>query len=58
MFKKMFKSKTLKFNTLVPALAGLAMAFGIVVPAEVVSGILVVGNFILRFVTKAPISEK
>ena len=52
------KSKTLNFNVLVPALAGVLVAFDITVPPEVIVGILAIGNFILRLVTKVPISEK
>lgn len=52
------KSKTLNFNVLVPALTGVLAAFGVVVPPEVVVGILAVGNFLLRFITKVPLSEK
>ena len=55
---KLLKSKTLDFNILVPALAGIAVAFGIIIPPEVVAGILAIGNFALRFFTKVPLSEK
>jgi len=56
--KQVFKSKTVNFNVIVPALAGVAAACGYPVPAEVVAGVLAVGNFLLRFITKKPISEK
>ena len=56
--KQLAKSKTIDFNVLVSALAGLAAALGFPVPAEVVAGILAVGNFILRLITKEPISAK
>jgi len=52
------KSKTINFNVLVPAVVGIASAFGFTVPAEVVAGILAVGNFVLRFFTKEPLSAK
>lgn len=55
---KLLKSKTLNFNVLVPALAGVAVAFGITIPPEVVAGVLAIGNFILRFFTKVPLAEK
>jgi hypothetical protein len=52
------KSKTLNFNVFVPALAGVAVAFGITIPPEVIAGVLAIGNFLLRFVTKVPLAEK
>lgn len=52
------KSKTLNFNALVPALFGVLAAFEINVPPEVVVGVLAIGNFILRFFTEVPLSEK
>ena len=42
--KQVFKSKTVNFNVIVPALAGVAAACGYPVPAEVVAGILAVGS--------------
>jgi len=56
--KQLLKSKTLNFNVLVPALTGLLAAFGVVIPPEVVVGIFAIGNFILRFITKEPLSDK
>lgn len=53
-----FKSKTLNFNVLIPALAGVAVAFGITIPPEVIAGVLAIGNFILRFFTEKPLAEK
>jgi len=53
-----FKSKTINFNILVPAISGLLSVAGIQVPAEVVAGVLAVGNFILRFFTDRPLKEK
>ena len=55
---KLLKSKTLNFNLIVPALAAILAAFGIIVPPEVIVGVLAIGNFILRFITKVPLSEK
>jgi len=43
---------------MVPAVAGFLMAVGIDIPAEVVAGVLAIGNFVLRFFTKAPLAEK
>jgi len=57
-FKQMRKSKTLCFNTLVPAIAGAAIAFGIDIPTEVIAGTLAVGNFILRFFTNKSVKDK
>lgn len=58
MFKKLFRSKTIKFNTVVPAIGGLLMALGVEIPAEVATGVLAVGNFVLRLVTREPIVDK
>ena len=55
---KIFGSKTLNINAFIMALIGVAMAFGIEVPGEVSAGIVAVVNFILRFFTEKPISEK
>ena len=56
--KKLWKSKTLDFNVIVPALAGFCIAMGIDIPANVVAGVLAIGNFVLRFFTKTPLAEK
>lgn len=53
-----FKSKTINFNALVLALCGVSAAFGFEIPAEVSVGIVAIGNFILRFMTKEPLSDK
>ncbi len=55
---QVIKSKTLGFNTIVPAVAGLLFAFGIELPENVVVGIIAIGNYVLRFFTKAPVTEK
>ena len=56
--KQLARSNTVKFNTLIPALFVFLKAFEIEVPADVVTGILAIGNFLLRLVTKEPISSK
>lgn len=56
--KKLFKSKTINFNLLIPAIVGLLAAFGIAVPVEVATGILAIGNFILRLMTNEAITDK
>jgi hypothetical protein len=55
---KLFRSKTVNFNALVPAIAALATAIGYPIPENVIIGILAIGNFVLRMVTDKPISEK
>ena len=55
---KLFKSKTINFNLLVPAVIGILSAFGVAVPVEVATGVLALGNFILRFATKEAIADK
>ena len=56
--KKLLKSKTLDFNVLVPAIYAFLTAIGIVIPEDVVIGILAIGNFILRLFTNKPLAEK
>lgn len=56
--KKVLKSKTINFNAAGAAIFALLSAFGIDVPADVVAAIGVIGNIILRFITKEPISAK
>ena len=56
--KKLFKSKTIDFNILVPAIWVFLGSIGVDIPEDVMIGILAIGNFILRFFTKKPISEK
>ena len=53
-----FKSKTIDFNLIVPAIVALLMAFGYTVPIEVVTGILAIGNFVLRFFTNSSLADK
>lgn len=55
---KLLKSKTINFNLLIPAIVGLLTAFGITIPVPVITGILAIGNFILRLITKEAIVDK
>ena len=55
---KIFKSKTIDFNILAPAIMGFIAAIGYPLPEPVMVGIMAVGNFILRLITKEPISAK
>lgn len=56
--KQLAKSNTVRFNTIIPALFVFLKAFGVEVSADVVTGILAIGNFGLRMITKEPISAK
>ncbi len=56
--RQIFKSKTVDFNILVPVVVKLAAVFGWVIPVDVVTSILVIGNILLRFLTKKSISDK
>jgi hypothetical protein len=55
---KLWKSKTLDFNVLVPAIYAFLIAIGMDIPENVMVGVLAIGNFILRFFTKEPVSAK
>ena len=55
---KVWKRKTIDFNVVVAALWAMVQSLGIDIPEEVMVGVLSVGNFILRFFTKEPVSEK
>ena len=55
---KVWKSKTIDFNVVVAALWAMVQSLGMDIPEEVMVGVLAVGNFILRFFTKEPVSEK
>jgi len=55
---KVWKSKTIDFNVVVAALWAMVQSLGMDIPEEVMVGVLSVGNFILRFFTKEPVSEK
>ena len=56
---KMLKSKTLDVNAILTLVVVIAsQVFGMEIPPEVVAGTYAVINFILRFLTKKPISEK
>ena len=58
MMLKVFKSKTINFNILIPSVIGALSAFGITVPTEVATGILAIGNFALRLITNEAIIDK
>jgi len=55
---QIFKSKTVDFNIIVTAIFALLNHLGIVIPAEVMTGVLGIGNFVMRLITKKPIAEK
>lgn len=55
---KLHKSKTEVFNVVVPAIYGFVRAMGWNIPEEIMVGVLSIGNFILRFFTNKPLSEK
>ena len=55
---KLWKSKTLDFNVLVSAIYGFLIAIGMDIPEDVMVGVLAIGNFILRLITKEPVSAK
>ena len=55
---KLFKSKTIDFNILIPAIYVFLTTMGVDIPEDVMVGVLAIGNFILRLVTKKPIAEK
>lgn len=52
------KSKTIQFNAIVAAVVGILRAYNVEIPAEVATGVLAIGNYILRLVTKQPLEEK
>ena len=59
MLAKFFlKSKTVMGNISVGVIVTILNLFGIDLPVELITAILVVMNLILRMVTKVPISEK
>jgi hypothetical protein len=55
---KLFKSKTLDFNAIVLAAFALLKGFGFETPDEVIVAVVTIVNFILRFFTDKPLSEK
>jgi len=55
---KLFKSKTIDFNVLVTAIYAFLVSMGMDIPENVMVGVLAIGNFILRLITKEAISEK
>lgn len=57
--KQLAKSKVNEFNVVIaPAIVAILTAFGVTVPLPVVLAGYAIVNFILRMVTKTPISEK
>ena len=56
--KQALKSKTVDINAIAVGVVATLSAFGIIIPPEAVAGIFAIGNIILRFVTKKPLSEK
>lgn len=56
--KQAFKSKTIDFNLLIPAVSGVLRAVGVDLPPEAVVGVLAIGNIILRLFTKTSVGEK
>ncbi len=57
-FAQLKKSKTIDVNVAAGVIIGACSFFGYTPPAEAVTAFFVVANFILRLVTKGPISEK
>ena len=57
-FLQMLKSKTINFNALATSVVAILTALGVVIPVEVVTGVFAIGNFILRLLTKEPVSAK
>ena len=55
---KLYKSKTINFNALMAAGLGIAAALGFDIPPAISNAVLIIGNWILRLVTKEPISAK
>ena len=55
---QMLKSKTINFNALATAVVAILTSLGVEIPVEVVTGIFAIGNFILRLLTKEPVSAK
>ena len=53
-----FKSKTVDFNVLIPAIYAFLKTMGVDIPEEVMVGVLAIGNFIMRFFTSKPLAEK
>lgn len=56
--KQVLKSKTIDFNVLVPAVTALLTALGVTVAPQVVVSVLVLGNIVLRLITKGSVSAK
>ena len=58
MFSKLIKSKTINFSVWVPILAVIVKNLGIEVPAEVWTGVIAIGMFLMRLITKDAIVDK
>ena len=52
------KSTTVQFNALVPAISAIVGFLWKPIPEEIIIAVLVIGNFVLRLITKEPISAK
>lgn len=58
-FLQLAKSRSNEFNVIIaPAIIGILTACGITVPVGVIIGGYAVVNFVLRWITKKPLSEK
>jgi len=56
--KQLAKSKTINFNALIAAIAAASAALGYPLPPGYTEAALIIGNIILRLVTKEAISDK
>lgn len=56
--KQLVKSKTINFNALIAAIAAAATAIGFPIPTGYTEAVLIIGNVILRLVTKEAIADK
>ena len=57
-FAQIRKSKTIDVNVAAGLIIGICSFFGYTPPAEAVTAFFVVANFILRLITKGPVSAK
>lgn len=55
---KMRKSKTVVGNSLTAAVVTILAACGVEVSVEVVTAAFLIGNVVLRFLTKGPLKDK
>lgn len=56
--RQIAKSNTLQFNVFMPLVLVLLPYLGVEITAELTTAVLALGNILLRFVTKKPLSEK